>query len=207
MRRYIDLSHPISNHMPVYPGDEPLKLERINEYEKEGHTNFRLMTGMHTGTHIDGLMHMTTSRQFISDISIERFIGAGCIINAEGEKIISCRTEYESRIVPDSIIIIHTGFGKKYGSEEYYTDHPIISNELAQLFVERHLKMVCLDTPSPDYHPYAVHSLLLKNRIFVAENLTNVEKLLSVEQFEIIALPLRILADSSPARIIARTLE
>jgi kynurenine formamidase len=48
---------------------------------------------------------------------------------------------------------------------------------------------------------------LLKNNVLIAENLTGMEKLLSVKKFEIIALPLRIHADSSPARIVARILE
>jgi kynurenine formamidase len=206
MKTYIDLSHPFSDHMPTYPGDEVPQLERINDFEKDGHSNFRLTTSMHAGTHIDGPMHMTTSRQFVGDISIERFIGSGCLLNAVGENIITRKADYESRIIPDTIVVIYTGFGNKYGSEEYYTKHPIISIELAQLFVERRLKMVCTDTPSPDRSPHTVHTLLLKNRVYIAENLTNLEKLIPLQQFEIIALPLRIHADSSPARIVAKIL-
>jgi kynurenine formamidase len=82
-----------------------------------------------------------------------------------------------------------------------------VSRELAQLFVERHVKMVCMDSPSPDRHPYEIHKLLLENNILIAENLTHIEKLLTVRRFEIIALPLNILADSSPARVVARTFE
>ena len=67
--------------------------------------------------------------------------------------------------------------------------------------------MVCMDSPSPDRHPFEIHKLLLENSILIAENLTNIEKLLHVRKFEVIALPLNILADSSPARIVARKLE
>jgi kynurenine formamidase len=79
--------------------------------------------------------------------------------------------------------------------------------ELAQFFVEKKVKMVCLDTPSPDRSPHDVHRLLLKNSVLIAENLTNLEQLLTVQHFEIVALPLRIHADSSPARIFARIQE
>ena len=94
-----------------------------------------------------------------------------------------------------------------FESKEYFDNHPVVSKELAQLFVERQVKMVCIDSPSPDRHPFEVHKLLLENNILIAENLTNLDKLLFVNKFEIIAFPLNIHADSSPARIVARTFE
>jgi kynurenine formamidase len=203
----IDLSHPIIDRMPVYPGDEPVRLEKINDHARDGFNNFRITSGMHTGTHIDGPMHMTKSGCFIDELPLERFIGIGCFLNAAGMKVIPCTPEFTSAIVPESIILIYTGFGKQFGSEEYYRDHPVISMELAHLFVEQRIKMVCFDSPSPDKHPHDIHTYLLKNNILIAENLTGMEKLLTVKKFEIIAFPLRIHADSSPARIVARILE
>lgn len=67
--------------------------------------------------------------------------------------------------------------------------------------------MVCLDMPSPDKYPFDVHKYLFGHGIFIAENLTNTDRLLSLTAFEMIALPLLIRADSSPARIIARSIE
>jgi kynurenine formamidase len=104
-------------------------------------------------------------------------------------------------------VVIYTALSRLYGQQAYFTDYPLVSRELAQLFVERHVKMVCMDSPSPDRHPYEIHKLLLENNILIAENLTHIEKLLPVRRFEIIALPLNILADSSPARVVARTFE
>jgi kynurenine formamidase len=90
---------------------------------------------------------------------------------------------------------------------EYYHNHPVVSKELAQLFIERHVKMICLDTPSPDRDPFDIHKLLLENNVLIAENCTNFDRLTNKNQFEVIALPLRIHTDSSPARIIARVKE
>jgi kynurenine formamidase len=203
----IDLSHPIIDRMQVYPGDEPVQLEKINDFAQNGFNNFRFISGMHAGTHIDGPMHMTKSDIFFDELPLERFIGSGCLLNAVGMKIVSCTPEFASTIVPESIVLIYTGFGKQFGSEEYFHDYPVISMELVQFLVKQQIRMVCLDTPSPDRHPYDIHMYLLKNNVLIAENLTGMEKLLSVKKFEIIALPLRIHADSSPARIVARILE
>jgi kynurenine formamidase len=203
----IDLSHPIIDRMPVYPGDEPARLEKINDFARDRFSNFRFTSGMHTGTHIDGPMHMTKSDRFIDELPLERFIGTGCFLNAVGMKVIACTPEFTSAIVPESIVLIYTGFGKQFGNEEYFRDFPIVSMELAQFLVDQRIKMVCFDSPSPDKSPYNIHTYLLKNSVLIAENLTGMEKLLTVKKFEVLAFPLRIHADSSPARIVARILE
>ena len=203
----IDLSQPIIDCMPVYPGDEPARLEKISDFARDEFNNFRFTTGMHAGTHIDGPMHMTKSDRFIDELPLERFIGTGCLLNAVGMKVISCTPEFTSAVVSESIVLIYTGFGKQFGGEKYYCDHPVISMELAQFLVEQRIKMVCFDSPSPDKHPHDIHTYLLKNSVLIAENLISMEKLLTIKKFEIIAFPLRIHADSSPARIVARILE
>jgi kynurenine formamidase len=204
---HIDLSHTLIDRMLAYPGDEPAQLEKINDFALDGFSNFRFISGMHAGTHIDGPMHMTNSDCFIDELPLDRFIGTGCLLNTVGMKVIPCTPEFISAIVPESIVLIYTGYSALFGKDEYYHDHPVINMEFAQFLVQQRIKMVCLDTPSPDRFPYDVHTLLLKNSVLIAENLTGMEKLQSVKKFEIIAFPLRIHADSSPARIIARILE
>jgi kynurenine formamidase len=203
----IDLTHPIVDRMPVYSGDESPRLEKTNDLARDKFNNFRFTCGMHAGTHIDGPMHMSESACFIDELPLERFTGTGCLFDAVGMKIVLSTLEFSSIIIPESIVLVYTGFGKRFGSEEYYRNYPIISMELAQHFVEQRIKMVCLDAPSPDIPPYDVHKFLLQNSVLIAENLTNFEQLLTVKKFEIVAFPLRIHADSSPARIVARILE
>ena len=207
MQAYIDLSLPLTDLMPVYPGDESPRLLKVNDLSLDGFNNFRLSTSMHTGTHIDGLMHLTKSKKFLSDIPLEKCVGTGCILNAVGKKNILLTKEYELLVKPQSIVLLHTGMSRLFGRKEYFYDYPIVSRELAQLFVKRKVKMICIDSPSPDRHPFDIHKLLLENNILIAENLTNINRLLSVKKFDVLALPLKIHADSSPARIIARILK
>jgi kynurenine formamidase len=207
MQTFIDLSQPITDLMPVYPGDEPPHLLKVNNLLQDGFNNFRLSATMHAGTHIDGPMHLTDSEKFLNEIPIEQYVGKGCLLNAAGKKIIPLTPEYELLIQPQSIVLLYTAMSRIFGQKEYFSDYPMVSSELARLFIEREVKMVCIDSPSPDRHPFEIHKLLLENNILIAENLTNIEQLLSVRNFEVIALPMNIHADSSPARIVARTLE
>jgi kynurenine formamidase len=207
MQTLIDLSLPLTDSMPVYPGDEPPHLLKVNDITLDGFNNFHLSTTMHTGTHIDGPMHLTQSEEFLNEIPLEQCIGIGCLLNAAGRTNIPLTTEYELLVRPQSIVLLYTGMSSVFGCKEYFNNYPTISRELAQLFIKRQVKMVCIDSPSPDRHPFDIHKLLLENNVLIAENLTNLDKLLSINNFQVIALPLKIHADSSPARIIAQTLE
>ena len=207
MQTFIDLSVPITDLMPVYPGDEPPHLKKVNYLTRDGFNNFLLSVTMHTGTHIDGPMHLTKSKIFLYEIPLEHCIGLGCILNADGKKSILLTKEYQLLVRPRSIVLLYTGMSRLFGRKKYFNVYPTVSRELAQLFIERQVKMVCMDSPSPDRYPFDIHKLLLENNILLAENLTNFDRLLSVNNFEVIALPLKIHADSSPARIIARMLD
>ncbi len=67
--------------------------------------------------------------------------------------------------------------------------------------------MIGLDWASPDHEPYPMHQILLRNNILILENLTNLNLLLSEPVFEIFAFPLKINADSSLVRVVARITE
>ncbi len=207
MENYVDLTRTMEHLMPVYPGDVPTRLQQISDFTRDGYTGFHLSTGLHAGTHIDGPMHLTARRQFISDLQPGRFIASGCLLNAVGADIVRCKSEYASLVKPDSIVLIYSGFDRYFLKDDYYAKYPTVSRELAMLLIERRVKMLCLDSPSPDRSPYEIHTLLLENDVLIAENLCNLDQLLPAKAFEIIALPLRIHADSSPARIIARIME
>ena len=74
MQTFFDLSLPITDLMPVYPGDEQPRLLMVNDLIQDGFNNFRLSATMHTGTHIDGPMHLTHSEKFLNEIPLEQAI-------------------------------------------------------------------------------------------------------------------------------------
>ena len=82
MQTFIDLSLSITDLMPVYTGDEPPHLVKVNNLARDGFNNFHLSANMHIGTHIDGPMHLTQNEKFIYEIPLEQSIGVGCILNA-----------------------------------------------------------------------------------------------------------------------------
>ncbi|NLP33712.1 MAG: cyclase family protein [Clostridiales bacterium] len=204
MNKYIDLSHDIVNNMPVYPGDSDVNLYQNKCLDKDGYTVFNLEIGMHTGTHIDTPMHLLDRNTFINEIPLDRFAGRGCLLDARNEKLIEYKPEYADIVNENDIVILFTNYSEFYGSKEYYTNHPVISEELADFLIEKNIKMLGIDMPSPDRYPFEIHKKLFENNILIMENLTNLEELLDVDDFEIIAFPLKIEAEASIVRAVAR---
>jgi kynurenine formamidase len=114
------------------------------------------------------------------------------------------KPEYEKLVREQSIVLLYTGHDRLFGKPEYFDNYPVVDSDLCQLFIRKKIKMLGMDGPSPDREPYQVHKSLLTMRIYIIENLTNLGNLAEEKSFEVIALPLKIRANSSPARVVAR---
>lgn len=206
MKHSIDITHLFTASMPVYPGDPPASLEHAAVIGKDGFYDFRLTTGMHVGTHMDGPLHMIANGKKLSEFPPEKFFGRGVLVDARGQ-----RTELGVELLDGidiqkgNIVLIMTGFSKYYRDDQkkYFEDSPVLTPELAQNLIEKGVSIVGMDIGSPDRSPFAVHKLLLRHDILIIENLTNLEQLMGVKSFEVVALPAKFDADSAPTRTVA----
>jgi kynurenine formamidase len=206
MNKLIDLSQTIVDNLPVFPGDIRTSLFQTKYLSVDKYNDHRLEMGMHAGTHFDGPMHLTESREYISDLAPDTFIAPGCLLDVRNQQVIQWQTEFAQSVTAGSIVLLFTGMDKEYGKQAYFEDYPEVSAEFCQRLVDKKIKMLGLDSASPDRFPYSIHKQLLANGIYLIENLTNLAKLAGKKSFEVIALPLKIKANSSPARVLARTL-
>ena len=202
--RYIDLTHTLHQNIEVYPGDGPLLIDHVRTLGFDGFNDYRLTTGMHVGTHIDGPNHMTLDNRMICHLPPERFAGKGVLLDVRGEQQIELREEFQRTIQPNDIVLFYSGLDILFGTPQYFTGFPDISKDLALFLVERKVIIVGLDWDSPDHEPYQIHDILLKNNILILENLTNLDQLLDIPNFEVFAFPLKIEADSSIVRAVAK---
>ena len=202
--KFIDLTHTFTREMPVYPGDQAPVLKQAGGKDKFGFVHFELQTGMHVGTHMDAPLHMITGGKKLSDFPVEKFFGNGVLIDARDKDLIDADVLDGADINPGDIILVMTGFSEKFGQGEYYQAYPEVSKSFAARIIKLGAKMIGLDTPSPDRPPFAVHKLLLEREILIIENLTNLEALLPMKKFEVIALPAKFDADAAPVRVVAK---
>ena len=207
MNRFIDLTHTFDENMPVYPGDPKSQLYPTAELKSDGYNDFKIETGMHIGTHIDAPLHMMEAGCFVSEINLNSFIADGHLIDARNHNPLPPELIDLDQIKPGNIILVFTGFGHSFGHPNYYQAYPEFSLEFAHLLVEAKIAAVGMDTPSPDGPPFSVHKVLLAENILLIENLTNLDKLLDVARFRVMAFPLKLKADAAPARVIAEMLD
>ncbi|PIQ77751.1 cyclase [Candidatus Peregrinibacteria bacterium CG11_big_fil_rev_8_21_14_0_20_46_8] len=200
----IDLTHKFTAQMPVYPGDNPSELQQVNFVEQGGIAHFHIATGMHVGTHIDAPMHMLEGGKKISDYPLEHFFGRGCLIDARGKDKIDVDLLDGIELQSDDIVLILTGHDKKFRAPDYFDAFPMLTEAFAEKLVNDGVKIVALDTPSPDGEPFSIHKILLERDVLIIENGTNFDRLIDQKNFEVTALPVNFEAEASLVRLVAR---
>lgn len=201
---YIDLSHTFKEQMPVFPGDSNAELKQVAFFEENGYNSFYLQSGMHVGTHIDAPFHMHPNGKKLSEIAPEHFFGKAKIIDVRGQQQINSAILDTVEIKSGDILLLYTAHDKHYRTDRYYKNFPVITIDFAELLIEKGIKILGLDSPSPDDYPYTVHKLLFASNILIIENLMGLSKLLGIREFELIALPVKFYSAGAPVRVIAR---
>ncbi len=201
---YVDLSHTFKDEMPVFPGDSISELKQVAFFDKNGYNSFYIQSGMHVGTHIDAPFHMMPTGKKLSEIKPEHFFGPAKVIDVKNRKKIDIDVLKDVQIKKGSILLLHTGQDKYYRTDNYYKNFPVITPAFAEALIENGIKIIGFDSPSPDDYPYNVHKLFFANDVLIIENLTGLERLLNIDEFEIIAVPGKFQSAGAPVRVIAR---
>lgn len=200
----IDLSVPVNENTPAYPGDPHIEIKTLATYKKDTYNDHAVSFGIHSsGTHIDGPWHMVEDGKKLAQIPVEQFVGRGRLIKAENGNY-SLDAVKAAGIAEGDIVLFYTGMAKVYGQDEYYADSRLVMPEaVANYLVEKKIKTVGLDMCSPDKMPFPVHRILLGSDILIIENMTNLDQL-EGQEFTVYALPLKLELDGAPARVIAQ---
>lgn len=210
--KIIDLTHTISEIMPVYPGTEGPKLQISNTYEKDGFKETLLTMYSHTGTHMDAPAHLFEQRTTLDSLPIEQFVGKGLVINCsdlqEGERItMSYIDDVIEKANEAEFILFYTGWDKHWGTDSYFGDYPYITEEVAEYLISSTKKGVGLDVigidPIYDENLSIHRKLLSENEIVIIENLNCLDQI-GNELFTFCALPIKYAnSDGAPIRAIA----
>ena len=79
--KIFDISVPIKPDMPTWPGDPPVKLEKLSSMEDGDTANTTLLEmSVHTGTHLDAPNHFLPNGKTIDQLSLQSFIGEALVM-------------------------------------------------------------------------------------------------------------------------------
>lgn len=210
MTTLIDLTHPIHEDMPVYPGTEQPVISTDCSIEQDGFLEKKITFYSHTGTHMDAPAHLIKGGKYLDQYDISRFYGSAIVVHLElnEDKSIDLGilNPVENQLKNTDFLLIHTGWSRYWGTDDYFANFPVLTPEAAEWMAGIGLKGIGFDVisaDSADTRTYPIHKILLGSDMVIVENLANLDQL-HEGAFEFSCFPLHFQqADGSPIRAVA----
>lgn len=202
-----DATLPIREAMLIFPGDPPFRMEPVCSRKKGDPFDLALISmGTHLGTHVDPPAHYLDGGATVDQLPPEAMIGPGIVLDMRGRARIDREALERSDLKHHIRVLFKTDNSPRLLMREFLEDYVHITEDAAQLLVERRVKLVGIDYLSIERYqnPGApVHRTLLKAGILIVEG-ANLNEI-PAGPCEIYCLPLKIVgADGAPARVIIR---
>jgi kynurenine formamidase/uncharacterized protein YhfF len=208
----IDLTHPLTTGMPVYPGDPEVLVDEVLTIPTDGCAVRSLHLGTHSGTHVDAPAHVIPDGRTIDRVLPDELLGDAAVIRlpdlTPGQRIDDVTLGeawghgFES--LP-AIVLLATGWDRFWGTGDYLR-HPVLTGEAASALVAAGVRVLGVDMASPDGADGLVaHEILLGADRLIIENLRGLTGLPGNVEFT--ALPLSVAGgDGAPVRAVAKKL-
>ncbi len=188
MARIVDLSHPIVAGMVTYPGlpgpeiTDHLTREDSREHYAPG-TEFhigRISMVANTGTYLDTPFHRYAGGDDLATTPLERMVELDAIV-VDATELPAIDVELLDGLhVARRAVLLRTDWSRHWGTEAYFTDHPYLTEDAAEMLAERGAALVGIDSlnidPTADGRRPA-HTALLAARIPIVEHLCNLDRL------------------------------
>ena len=208
---WIDISVPLYDGMVCWPGDPPVRIERVTDVERgDSHTLSQLTMGSHSGTHIDAPVHFLKGKPGIDAMPLETVIGRARVIEiGDGESVKPVELETHGIRRGERLLFKTQNSRRVWREPRFVKDFVFLSIEAARYLAERKVRLVGIDYLSVGGYQRdgsAVHRILLEAGAWLLEGLD----LSPVRpgRYELVCLPLKITGgDGAPARAVVRLLK
>ncbi len=205
-----DITVPISNDLPVYPGDPEIHIERVLSLEKGDIARVsHLSFSTHIGTHIDPPYHFMKDGIPLDQAPLDVFIGSARVVDVGDAASIDAALLSTFDLEGATRVLFKTRNSRFWReTKEFQKDFVYLETDAAEALVARGVKLVGIDYLSIEKFGFdkpTTHWTLLGNNVFIVEGLDLNE--IAPGDYELICLPLKIKdGDGAPARVILREL-
>ena len=205
--KLIDVTVPLDENVPVYPGNTPFSLEATKRMARGDSSNVSaLRLSAHCGTHVDAPRHFFDDGPGAESLPLELLLGRTRVIEVQSRMGVGREELEQHDLSKDVRVLIKTSNSQLWGSPEFRADYVGLTEEGAHYLVDQGVKVVGVDYLSVEQFrkPGApAHRALLGGGVVIIEglNLRDVEP----GPYEMFCLPLRVVgADGAPARVVLR---
>lgn len=201
-----DISRPLSENTPIWPGDTPFSYHVNWSKQHTGSVNVgSVKMSVHTATHVDAPFHFDDNGKRMDELDLSVFMGQAIVVDvSQYETVELSHVEETISQHPAKRILFKTNAWLK--KEEFPTEIPSLSVDVVKLLERLQIPLIGVDLPSVDNldsKELPIHHALHQANICILEglDLTEVEE----GEYELIALPLKLKGtDGSPVRAILK---
>jgi kynurenine formamidase len=176
--KIFDLSQPIYNGMPVYPGDPEVEIKQVLHFEKDGWNMETLFLPTHIATHVNVPVHGMQKGKDLDDLPLDVFFGKSVVVSDVSQ--------------------IKRGYGLFFCKKEF------LCNLHARKILEMEPKMVGICGYFESEQELSFEKRLLSMGVITYEGLVNLDKIPKEKAFQFYGFPLKIRKGfGSPVRAVA----
>jgi len=201
--RIHDISQPLGTGTPVWPGDQPVRLDWTMSRDHGDSVNVAALTlSVHAGTHADGPRHCDDDGARPAELDLATFLGPALVVDGRGRDALDVDAVDGIDLARAERILFRTTATGDPGS--FPVRFAALTPALAHRLGDAGIRLVGTDAPSVD--PFdsktlAAHRALAEGGVAILENLVLDD--VAPGRYTLVALPLRLVeADSSPVRAV-----
>ncbi len=200
----IDVSFPLREGMPGFPGDPPVIVKRVRQIEQGDPYNLSMLSmSSHSGTHLDPPFHFVDSAPGGDGVPLERLNGPALVIDLSGASTIDARALAGKVPAGTERLLIRTSNSARWkASATFFPDYVALEPSAAESLLARGIRLVGIDALSIERDSsgqFPVHHALLGQDCLILEGLWLSEA--PAGRYTLQCLPLRIVhGDGAPCR-------
>jgi arylformamidase len=225
-RTLIDVTLPISDKLPVWPGDPPVYVTRVSDdllpdegrrtkdeavHVTRGSDDLPLVSGLsmscHAGTHVDAPAHFLLGGAGVDILPLDVLIGPAWVVRFAGRGPLTASMLAGAAIPPGTVRLLIRSDNSDGVVEAFDPDFVALAPDAAAWLLDHGVRLVGIDGPSIeafDAPGDPVHRALLAAGVIIVENLALAG--VASGAYELTCLPLRIAGcDGAPARVVLVT--
>jgi kynurenine formamidase len=197
----IELSHPIDESIPLWPGDPQVSVNTVATMKKDGYYLRKFSIGEHSATHMNAPnSFIAGNSQGIDSYPASSLVHPAVVIDVKNKVVghsnyqvtlqdINAWEKTHGQIPPNSLIFFDTGWGRRWHDPKAFINEdthgilhfPSVSEDVALFLLEqRHAAGLGIDThglDSSDSSVYRINELLAKNHKIALECVANLDQM------------------------------
>jgi arylformamidase len=203
---FIDLGHTIEHGMITYKGlPAPLICDFLSREASKVHyaegASFqigKIEMVANTGTYLDSPFHRYPTGKDLSDLPLSSLANLpGIVFHAPADASAIPHDLFGREDLAGRAVLIHTGWSKHWGTDQYFEDHPFLTRAAAEYLRNAGAALVGIDSYNIDDitdGTRPVHSILLAADIPIVEHMRNLDQLPKLRGFTFFAVPPKVRA-------------